>query len=80
MRVMATAATKLYAYVDESGQDTAGSFFVVSVLVVAEQHDQLGRELLAIEQQSGKRAIKWHRARPDYREAYIEEAAGLQSL
>jgi hypothetical protein len=77
---MANAAVKFYAYVDESGQDTRGSLFVVTVLVMADQHEALGRELLAIEQASGKRTIKWHRARPDFRQSYVEEVAQLKNL
>jgi Protein of unknown function (DUF3800) len=77
---MLKPTAKLYAYVDESGQDTKGRLFVVSVLVVAEKHDEVGRELLAIEQLSGKGAIKWHRARRAYRQFYIEEIARLRSL
>ena len=38
---MPTAKTKLYAYVDESGQDTKGLVFVVSVLIVAEDRAPL---------------------------------------
>jgi hypothetical protein len=77
---MTAPTTKLYAYVDESGQDTRGTLFVVSVLVASDQHDQIGHELLAIEEASGKRAIKWHRARPEYRQAYVEAIARLKSL
>ena len=36
---------KLYAYVDESGQDTKGSMFVVSVLVLEEERETVLQQL-----------------------------------
>jgi len=63
---------KLYAYVDESGQDTAGRLFVVSVLLLAEERDALLPRLEAIETRSGKRNMKWQKTRHSYRQAYME--------
>jgi hypothetical protein len=34
---------KLYAYVDETGQETAGAFFLVAVVVAGEERDALVR-------------------------------------
>ena len=62
---------KLYAYVDESGQDTHGKFFIVGVVVTEENRDAVLKELEAIEEESGKHTIKWHRARPQHREKYM---------
>jgi hypothetical protein len=62
---------KTYAYVDESGQDTDGKFFIVGVVVTEENRDAVLKELEAIEEESGKRNIKWHSARPQHREKYM---------
>jgi hypothetical protein len=45
---------KLYAYVDESGQDTLGELFLVSVVVTGEARDGLRKKLRTIERVSGK--------------------------
>ena len=37
---------KLYAYVDESGQDTLGELFLVSVVVTGEARDKPRHNLL----------------------------------
>lgn len=62
----------LYAYIDESGQDTEGRFFVVGILVVGEVRASLQKQIETIEQQSGKDVAKWHKARPDSRKKYSE--------
>lgn len=66
-----TTKQKLYAYVDESGQDSDGKIFVVGVVVTEDNRDAVVKELEPIEEASGKRNIKWHRARPQYRERYM---------
>jgi hypothetical protein len=45
---------KLYAYVDESGQDTAGRFFVVSVVLFGTDRDTVLARLEALEDRSRK--------------------------
>ena len=75
-----TKKKKLYAYVDESGQDTKGVLFVVSVLVVEEHRETLLAELEAIETRTGKKNVKWHKARNLFRQAYIEEISHLPHL
>jgi hypothetical protein len=32
---------KLYCYVDETGQDTLGKFFIVAIVVAGNQRDEL---------------------------------------
>lgn len=66
---------KLYAYVDESGQDTNGALFVVGVVILEEERDSILKKLERIEDESGKKNIKWHKARHDFREAYIRGIA-----
>ena len=68
-------AQKLYAYVDESGQDTNGALFVVGVVVLEDERDNVLKELERIEQESGKRNIKWRKARPRLRETYMRGIA-----
>jgi hypothetical protein len=76
----AAQGTKLYAYVDESGQDTQGQFFVVSVVVLDTDHEAILPQLEAIETRSRKGKVKWHRARYAYRQVYIDELANLTRL
>lgn len=70
---MARGNTKLYAYVDESGQDTQGAMFLVSVVVTGDSRDAARRALQTIERTSGKRTRKWVRSRVRERVAYIAQ-------
>jgi hypothetical protein len=72
--------TRLYAYIDESGQETEGRIFVVGAVIVGNDHDEVLRQLEAIEARSGKRHIKWHHARPVFRQAYMQELVNLTRL
>ena len=65
------AAKKLYCYVDETGQDTEGDIFIVTV-VVPENRDGVLEYLGRIEIQSGKGKFKWGKANPVKRFSYIE--------
>jgi hypothetical protein len=44
---------KLYCYVDETGQDTDGRLFLVSVVVTEQEQEAFARELERIEAESG---------------------------
>jgi hypothetical protein len=55
--------TKLYCYVDENGQDTLGRIFVVSVVAVGKQRDELFALCEHLEQASEKRKDKWRARR-----------------
>ena len=68
---------KLYAYVDESGQDTEGRFYVVSVALFGTDRDTVLTRLEALEDRTGKGRVKWRRARYAFRQAYI---AGLLDM
>jgi len=68
---------KLYEYVDESGQQTAGKYFVVSVMVT---RGSLTRKLLGIEKLSKKRNFKWQGSNYQYRRNYIERLARLEGF
>lgn len=77
---MGKTKRKLYCYVDETGQDTAGRFFAVSALITEAERERLLKELEAIEQESGKGNTKWKKARPVARKKYIERIAELSDL
>lgn len=63
---------KLYCYVDESGQDTLGELFLVAVVIVAEERDDLRHKLERTELASGKGKKKWTKATRKQRIAYLE--------
>ncbi|MBI4130493.1 hypothetical protein HY468_04205 [Candidatus Roizmanbacteria bacterium] len=66
------AAKKLYCYVDETGQDSLGKIFIVSV-VVPENRDKLLNYLTELELKTGKGRLKWGRASQEKRLRYLEE-------
>jgi hypothetical protein len=63
---------RLFCYVDESGQDTKGQLFLVSVVITDHEYDTFAQELERIEQTSGKDVIKWHKTTFTRRLAYIK--------
>ena len=71
---------KIYCYVDESGQDTRGDLFVVAVVVVAEEKDDLANTLETIEQETGKGRVKWHKTLYQRRLAYIQRVLAEPEL
>ena len=62
---------KLYAYVDETGQDTQGTLFLLAVVVVGNERDILLRWLENMEYETGKRLRSWHKSSHRVRIAYI---------
>ena len=50
--------SKLYCYVDETGQDTEGRFFLVSVVVTGVERDEMRTWLETVEKESGKGILK----------------------
>jgi hypothetical protein len=63
---------KLYAYVDESGQETRGHVFLVTVVLVGIVRETLQARLQEIERRSEKQRKKWTKARLAERTAYIQ--------
>lgn len=63
--------TKLYCYVDESGQNTKGKVFVVSVVVTGQKREELIKICEQLEQVSGKRKDKWGEADHEERMRYL---------
>ena len=68
----------VYIYVDESGQDTEGELFIVSVVVALKDHDELSQQLGQIEQATHKRR-KWHKTSDPINLAFIRRAGELSS-
>jgi hypothetical protein len=70
-----TTIHKVYCYVDETGQDTTGRFFLVSVVLTHADKDELERFLLECEEVSGrKRGQKWMKSTHRQRLAFIDLA------
>jgi hypothetical protein len=64
--------TKLYCYVDETGQHTCGHGFLVAVVVTGPDREPLRTTLQCIEADCGKGPHKWSKTREKRRLAYIE--------
>jgi hypothetical protein len=64
--------TKLYCYVDETGQDTKGKFFLVAVVITGEDRDLAKSTLEEFEKESGKSRRKWVGSRSSQRTAYMK--------
>jgi hypothetical protein len=58
--------------VDETGQDTLGQLFIVSVVIAATDRDGLVAELENIERFSRKGKVKWIHTRHQSRLAYMQ--------
>lgn len=64
---------KLYCYVDESGQDTKGKLFLVSVIIQEKEREELRAKLELIERESKKGIRKWFHSNRKRRELYIKK-------
>lgn len=72
---------KIYCYVDETGQDTKGRIFLVSVIIPGKKEkEQLESKLLVIEKRSGKKLSKWGSTNLKYKLAYLKEVFSLKIL
>ncbi len=73
--------TKLYCYVDESGQDTKGELFLVAVVLKEiSQLETLEKKLEAVEQRTGKKQLKWKKISRDIKKKYLEELIQIKEL
>lgn len=66
---------KLYCYIDESGQDTLGKLFVVSI-VISRNKEGLEKQLIKIEDKQNSH-LKWRKTKHSFRINYIEEIISL---
>ena len=64
---------KLYCYVDETGQDTKGKFFLVAIVVTGQEREMLNSFLELIETVTFKGKNKWKKTALVTRVAYIRE-------
>lgn len=62
---------KIYCYVDETGQDTKGQFFLVSVIITGKERENISNFLLDIEKETGKKLLKWHKTAFNIRYDYL---------
>ena len=74
-------ATKLYCYVDETGQDTKGELFLVAI-VLKEITDLfvLEKQLEEIEKKTGKKLSKWKKTRQVVKKKYLKAIIQLKNL
>lgn len=73
--------SKFYCYVDETGQDTGGRFFIVSVVLIAQTNkDGLEAIIEEIEDRTGKKKTKWTKAKADIRMRFLEEISKVKAL
>jgi hypothetical protein len=75
------SVTKLYCFVDETGQDTKGELFLV-VVVLNEINNlpYLEKQLDYIEQKTGKNHLKWKKTNKKIKEQYLEELIQVKDL
>ena len=74
--------SKIYCYVDESGQHTQGDFFSVAVVIVnaTELRDEGERRLLDVERRTGKGIAKWTNTNYVKKESYLRAITDLAEL
>ena len=77
---MTTEKEKFSAFIDESGQDSKGSFFVVSIFIAKHETIPIGDILEKIEKESGKGNMKWHKSKYAFRKKYIEQISACSEL
>ena len=63
----------IHIYIDESGQDTEGEMFIVSVVVALGDPGELGQQIVQMEQATHKRR-KWHKSTDAINLAFIRRA------
>jgi hypothetical protein len=71
---------KIYCYVDETGQDTAGKMFIVVVCIVEQDKEAIEKKVLDIEKESGKKTQKWRQASHTSRHQYLKKIVFANEL
>ena len=78
---MKAKTQKFYCYVDETGQDTEGELFLVSVVLKdKEQLDALRQKLSKIEKSTNKKFLKWFKTPFVVKEKYLFELTKIKEL
>jgi hypothetical protein len=75
-----TQKGKFYCYVDESGQDTQGRLFIVSVVIADEDREELLKALEAIERETGKNRLNWSKTTYARKLAYVRRVLKLNAV
>src|SRR5262249_20441576 len=71
---------KTLCYVDETGQDTLGLFFLVALVITGEEREDLRQLLMRIEKISGKTSRKWTNATLKQRTAYLAQLLAAKAF
>lgn len=71
---------KLYCYVDETGQDTKGQFFLVAVVLTGPEREELRNILVKIEASTNKGNKKWSKTPIAQKNAYLQSVLKLRLL
>jgi hypothetical protein len=66
--------------VDETGQDTKGAFFIVSVVITEDDRDVLLSRLERVEQISGKGKLDWNNTEDAVRVRYIRSILNIPAF
>ena len=74
-----TYMRKLYVYVDETGQDTQGTIFIVVTMILQDQKVELEVKLKEFEHKTGKR-LKWQKSKYTNRINFIKNLTSLEEL
>lgn len=74
------AIKKLYCYVDETGQDTKGELFIVSIVVAKEDREELRKLLEKIEEETGKKKTKWIQTKKQYKITYLDRVLNTRAF
>ena len=64
---------KFYCYVDETGQDTKGELFIVSVIITEKEQQNLRDMLRFAEQESKKKSKKWIKTKKEVKQKYFNQ-------
>ena len=69
---------KVYCFVDETGQDTLGKFFLVSVVIQENENlEKFEMSLAKIEVATGKKKLKWRLTNNKIKKEYLTEVFNL---
>ncbi|MBM4402212.1 MAG: hypothetical protein FJ044_03140 [Candidatus Cloacimonetes bacterium] len=71
---------RLFVYIDETGQDTLGELFLVSVIITQNDRDNIRKRLEEIECVTKKGRRKWLKTREKQKVAYIRRILKVSGL
>lgn len=75
------ATQKLYCYVDETGQDTKGKLFLVTVVLKGQEDlESLREKLNQVEKSTKKNLLKWTKAPFKIRNKYLLQIVVIKEL